>query len=218
MCAHARQLSPAGNRAGTARLAPGAAEARAQGSRGEAAVIVGFGAIARRLVELLAPLHMRLCAVPSRVVGTSRSRLLARTIRAPSGAGERGSRDRRPSRKRVDGSVLRRPPFRGLQIRRGLLQHGTRSHGCEDALQPRSPPDPGGSYLDVTTVEPLPADHPCGQPECFITPHTGEGTGTKARVVQHFLDNLAVSPRAVARRSRGLAGQSDTPKWQHGHL
>jgi phosphoglycerate dehydrogenase-like enzyme len=48
------------------------------------------------------------------------------------------------------------------------------------------------AYLDVTTPEPLPSDHPLWRtPNCFITPHSAGGhSDEKERQVRHFLDNL----------------------------
>jgi phosphoglycerate dehydrogenase-like enzyme len=48
------------------------------------------------------------------------------------------------------------------------------------------------AYLDVTSPEPLPHDHPLWTtPNCFITPHSGGGhSNEKERQVNHFLNNL----------------------------
>ena len=48
------------------------------------------------------------------------------------------------------------------------------------------------AYLDVTTPEPVPADHPLwSTPNCFITPHIGGGHADEAlRIVKHFVQNL----------------------------
>jgi phosphoglycerate dehydrogenase-like enzyme len=50
----------------------------------------------------------------------------------------------------------------------------------------------GAAYLDVTTPEPLPPDHPLWTtPNCFISPHLAGGHHDEAeRLVQHFLENL----------------------------
>lgn len=49
-----------------------------------------------------------------------------------------------------------------------------------------------GAYLDVMEPEPLPAEHPLWQtPNCFITCHLGGGTRDQdEKLVQHFLANL----------------------------
>jgi len=48
------------------------------------------------------------------------------------------------------------------------------------------------AYLDVTTPEPLPADHVLWTtPNCHITPHTAGGWADEfARQLEHFIDNL----------------------------
>ncbi|MBC8132512.1 MAG: hypothetical protein H7X95_05980 [Deltaproteobacteria bacterium] len=53
--------------------------------------------------------------------------------------------------------------------------------------------DLAAAYLDVTSVEPLPREHPLwSTPNCFITPHTAGGHRDEStRLVRHFLDNLA---------------------------
>jgi phosphoglycerate dehydrogenase-like enzyme len=51
----------------------------------------------------------------------------------------------------------------------------------------------GAAYLDVTTPEPLPPEHPLWRtPHCYITPHTAGGHDSEPeRLVRHFLDNLS---------------------------
>jgi phosphoglycerate dehydrogenase-like enzyme len=48
------------------------------------------------------------------------------------------------------------------------------------------------AYLDVTSPEPLPSHHPLWKaPNCFITPHVAGGMQDEARVLlTHFVDNL----------------------------
>jgi phosphoglycerate dehydrogenase-like enzyme len=50
-----------------------------------------------------------------------------------------------------------------------------------------------GAYLDVTTPEPLPGDHPLWQaPNCLITPHIAGGLqNEKQALLDHFLQNFA---------------------------
>ena len=50
----------------------------------------------------------------------------------------------------------------------------------------------GAAYLDVTTPEPLPADHPLwSAPNCLITPHVAGGMQNEMDVlVDHFLANF----------------------------
>jgi phosphoglycerate dehydrogenase-like enzyme len=48
------------------------------------------------------------------------------------------------------------------------------------------------AYLDVTSPEPLPTDHPLwSAPNCYITPHTAGGHHDELdRLITHFLSNL----------------------------
>ena len=57
-----------------------------------------------------------------------------------------------------------------------------------------------GAYLDVTTPEPLPADHPLWQlPNCWITPHAAGGHSDEPfRLVRHFRKNLERHDRGQA--------------------
>lgn len=51
----------------------------------------------------------------------------------------------------------------------------------------------GSAYLDVTHPEPLPPEHPLwGTPNCYITPHTAGGTADEAlRQINHFAENVS---------------------------
>lgn len=57
-----------------------------------------------------------------------------------------------------------------------------------------------GAGLDVTDPEPLPPDHPLWTaPNCIITPHTAGGRRDEhTRLVRHFLDNLKRYERGEA--------------------
>jgi phosphoglycerate dehydrogenase-like enzyme len=52
--------------------------------------------------------------------------------------------------------------------------------------------DLGAAYLDVTSPEPLPPEHPLWtQRNCYLTPHVGGGHGDEYdRLVKHFLANF----------------------------
>ena len=49
------------------------------------------------------------------------------------------------------------------------------------------------AYLDVTSPEPLPPEHPLWHaPNCYVTPHTAGGhVDENERLVEHFVTNLA---------------------------
>jgi phosphoglycerate dehydrogenase-like enzyme len=159
---------------------------------GQTAVIVGYGAIGRRLAELLAPLRMDVVSVRRRPRGDETVRVV--------------------SEDELDGllpdadHVVNILPeneqtvrfFNAARIRatkRGAVFYniGRGTTVDQDALV--SALDTGhlaGAYLDVTDPEPLPADHPLwSAPNCYITPHTAGGRDDEFhQLVGHFLANL----------------------------
>lgn len=158
----------------------------------QAVLILGFGAIASRLVELLAPLRMRVTATrrrpvgdePCEVVPTERTdELLPAADHVvnllPANATTEGFLDRRRIGLMKPGAVL-------YNIGRGTTVDQT---ALLEALHAERL---GGAYLDVTDPEPLPPDHPLwSAPNCYITPHTAGGHADEFhRLVRHFADNL----------------------------
>jgi phosphoglycerate dehydrogenase-like enzyme len=166
---------------------------------GQSTLILGFGAIARRLVELLAPFSMKIAAVRRRVKGdegvptfteSELDRLLGEADHVvnvlPGGASTAGylSRERLGRMKRS--AVLYNIGRGGTVDQEAMIE----------ALRERRI---AGAYLDVMTPEPLPAEHALwSTPNCWITPHTAGGHRQEfMRLVEHFLNNLG----------RFLAGQ-----------
>lgn len=160
---------------------------------GQSAVIVGFGSIARRLVELLSPYRMSLAAVRRKPEGTepirthptaSLDELIATADHVinllPSAPGNHHLFDA--------GRFARMKPSAGFyNIGRGdtvdqpaLIEALTSGRLA-------------AAYLDVTTPEPLPPDHPLWTAaNCVITPHIAGGVQDEHRkLVAHFLDNFA---------------------------
>lgn len=159
---------------------------------GQSAVLVGYGAIARRLVELLAPFRMNLTAVRRSVRGDENVRtqpidqldnLLAEADHVinllPESETTKGLFDARRLNRIKPGGIY-------YNIGRGT----TTDH--EALLQLLQEHRLGGAYLDVIHPEPLPPDHPLwSAPNCFITPHTAGGhANEQERIVSHFLQNL----------------------------
>jgi phosphoglycerate dehydrogenase-like enzyme len=160
--------------------------------RGQTAIMLGFGAIGRRIEELLRPLGMKLYAMR----------------RSPSGSEpittipESQLNDLLPH---CDHLINILPDSASTRLfvnadRLGRLKPAAYFYNIgrgttvdQDALvnalkQSRL----AGAYLDVTDPEPLPVDHPLwSAPNCFITPHTAGGHADEFdRLVRHFLDNL----------------------------
>ncbi len=153
-------------------------------------LIVGYGAIARRLVELLKPFGMDIKAVRRTPTGDEAvptfpleelDRLLAEADTVanilPANAATAGLFDKAKFARMKDGAVF-------LNIGRGTTVD-------QDALL-KAMPRLGAAYLDVTDPEPLPKDHPLwSAPNLYITPHTAGGhRGEEVRLVRHFLANL----------------------------
>lgn len=172
--------------------------------RRQKVLLVGYGAIGQRLAELLSPYELQLLAFRRTVRGDE----LVRTLEIgdldahlptsqivinllPSSAGTRGlfSADR-----------LAKLPKEAIYISIGrgdttdqdallaALTNGRLAH----------------AYLDVTSPEPLPPEHPLWKaPNVHITPHTAGGTVDEPmRLADHFLENLRRFTRGEAMLDR----------------
>jgi len=160
--------------------------------RGQTILMLGYGAIGRRLAELLEPFHVRILALRRGSEGDRRVTVVPlRDIdhaletadhvvnMLPENEGTRGFLNReRLSRIRADAFMYN--IGRGTTVDQDALL---------DALQRG---DMGGAYLDVTAVEPLPPNHPLwSAPNCYITPHSAGGQrGEHVALVRHFLECL----------------------------
>ena len=195
MCSHARQLPGAfADQSGAREWPQTPLRARSGLLRGETVVILGYGAIGRRLVQLLAPLHMRVSGIRRTVVGdegvpthafesTGATQALAEADHVinilPASEATEGYFDERSF-----GALKRGAVFynigRGTTVDQQALVSSLHTGHLAAA------------YLDVTQPEPLPPTHALWTaPNCFITPHTAGGHATElSRLVAHFLDNL----------------------------
>jgi phosphoglycerate dehydrogenase-like enzyme len=155
-------------------------------------LLLGFGAIARRLVELLQPLQVNLVAVRRRVSGGEPIRVeeIARVD------------ELLPLADHVVNILPANEQTKSFlnEARLGSLKRGAIVYNIgrgttvdQDALLKELRTGRiAAAYLDVTNPEPLPADHPLWtMPNCFITPHTAGGhSNEKERQVRHFVENL----------------------------
>ena len=160
---------------------------------GQTVLLLGFGAIARRLVELLQPFGCKIYA-------------LRRSVRSEPGVHVIGTADLTrvlpladhvvnlmPANDETKGWVnarrleCLRPGARFYNIGRGTTVD---QNALLEALRSGRV---GGAYLDVTDPEPLPPSHPLWTaPNCYITPHIAGGRWDQNRaLVEHFLANLA---------------------------
>ena len=155
-------------------------------------LIVGYGAIGRRLVELLAPFRLDVVAV-------------RRTVRGDEGVptfpiedldgllpGADQVANILPANASTDGLFdagrfgLMKPEALFYNIGRGTTVD---QRALAEALRAGRL---AGAYLDVTDPEPLPPEHPLwSAPNLFVTPHSAGGhAGEEGRLVRHFLANL----------------------------
>lgn len=161
--------------------------------RGESVLIVGYGAIGCRLVELLRPFDVAIQTYRRRARGdegvpvvTGGDGLAAALAWAdhvvnilPESAETR----------RFFGSsrfAAMKPGAAFYNIGRGATVDQ------EALLEVLRLGRLGAAWLDVTEPEPLPDSHPLwSEPNCFITPHVAGGhTGEVKTLIRHFLRNL----------------------------
>src|SRR5215471_13749353 len=167
-------------------------------------LILGFGAIARRLIELLTPLGMNLIAVRRQRKGDEPIRVVAEaelddllptldhlvnTLPANSET-EKFVNETRLAKLKAGAIVYN--VGRGTTLDQEALIKELRRGRL------------GAAYLDVTEPEPLPPDHPLwSTPNCFITPHLAGGhRAEKERQVRAFLDNLRRFEQGAPLRNR----------------
>jgi len=160
--------------------------------RGQTVLLLGYGAIGRRIAELLAPFHVRILAMRRREENAGHVQMvLPREIEEvlpisdhvvnvlPENEHSRGFLNReRLSKMRKDAFFY--------NVGRGTTVD-------EDALVERLlSGNLAGAYLDVFASEPLPPEHPLWSvPNCYITPHSAGGQRDEhLALVQHFLNCL----------------------------
>jgi phosphoglycerate dehydrogenase-like enzyme len=159
---------------------------------GQTALLFGFGAIAIRLCELLAPFRMNLIGVRRTVKGGEPVRIIT----------EEQVAEFLPRADHVinllPGSdsttrYFNEDRFRRMKPGAFFYNIGRGSTVDQDALLAALRSDRlAGAYLDVMTPEPLPPDHPLwSAPNCFITPHSAGGVNREQyELIGHFLENL----------------------------
>ncbi|HEX3356275.1 MAG TPA: D-2-hydroxyacid dehydrogenase [Tepidisphaeraceae bacterium] len=172
--------------------------------RGQSALLVGFGAIARRMVELLSPFQMNLTAVRRTVQGDEPVPTIA-VSRIEEALGD------------VDHVVNILPAADHTKqffnaTRFAKMRQGTTFYniGRGDTVDQDALCDAlesghiRGAYLDVTTPEPLPPEHRLWSARnCWITPHTAGGYADEVRAnIEHFVENFQRFVREEELRDR----------------
>lgn len=201
MLAHARQLPASLDAQRTDRAWPYLA--RRAASRlllGQRVVLLGFGAIGRRLAQLLAPFGMKITAVRRRPAGDENVAVVTEDKLAEALASADHVVNILPENPATIRFVnaARIADFKPTAV---FYNVGRGTTVDQDALLAALQSGRlGAAYLDVTDPEPLPATHPLwSTPNCYITPHSAGGHDTEQqRLVQHFLDNLRRFERGEA--------------------
>jgi len=193
MLAHARQLPPSLETQRTSRAWP-TLERRADCRLllEQKVVLLGFGAIGRRLAELLAPFHATVTAVRRQPAGHEPVTVITEDQLPAALAAADHVVDILPENPATHGYVnaarlaAMKPGAVFYNIGRGTTVD---QEALLAALQSGRL---AAAYLDVTDPEPLPVDHPLwSAPSCYITPHCAGGHHSEPeRLVRHFLQNL----------------------------
>src|ERR1700677_4929135 len=158
----------------------------------QSTVFLGFGAIGRRLAELLAPFSMKISALRRRPAGNETVPVITEEVLETALAGADHVVNILPDNPQTRNFVSARlfnamkpgAVFynigRGTTVDQEALLAGLRSGHIAAA------------WLDVTEPEALPPWHALWDaPNCFITPHTAGGHDIEMeRLVEHFLGNL----------------------------
>lgn len=160
--------------------------------RGETVLILGYGAIGRRLAELLRPFDMKVIAYRRKQRGDEgvpvvmEDRLADELAEAehivnilPDSTATRHFFDAAGFAMIKPGAIFYNIG-RGTTVNQDALLEALRSGRI------------GAAWLDVTEPEPLPDEHPLRkEPNCFITPHVAGGHAGEAKtLVRHFLENF----------------------------
>ncbi len=164
---------------------------------GQTVLLLGFGAIGRRVVELLAPFRMKIYAVRRKthsergvhIISEERlSSVIAEADHVVNVLPDNPTTLNYVNARRL-GWCKRGAHFynvgRGTTVDQNALVEALRAGRL------------GAAYLDVMDPEPLPASHPLwSAPRCFLTPHSAGGRHDQdEELVRHFLANLAVFAR-----------------------
>jgi len=167
---------------------------------GQTILLLGFGAIARRLVELLQPFGCKIYALRRQarselgvhIIGTEDlTRVLPLADHVVNLMPENDATRGWVNARRL---ACLRPSARFYNVGRGTTVD---QPALLEALRTGKL---GVAYLDVTDPEPLPPDHPLwSAPNCYITPHTAGGRSDQDQaIVEHFLRNLTAFESGAA--------------------
>ncbi|MFM1850762.1 MAG: hypothetical protein RIS54_446 [Verrucomicrobiota bacterium] len=160
---------------------------------GQTVLLLGYGAIARRLVDLLAPFGMKIFAV-RRQVRSERGVHVIPEERLGLALGEADHIvNLLPANAATRGFVNAR---RLAGCKRGARYYNIGRGSTDDPralVEALNSGRLGRAYLDVFDPEPLAPDHPFwSTPNCYVTPHSAGGRADQDEaIVRHFLENFA---------------------------
>jgi phosphoglycerate dehydrogenase-like enzyme len=171
---------------------------------GQTVLLLGYGAIGRRLAALLAPFEMKIYALRRRARSEPGLHIIAEEqLTAVLPLVDHLVNvlpDNAATRRYVNARRLAclKPGARFYNVGRGTTVDPT---ALLEALQSGRV---GEAYLDVFETEPLPPSDPLwSAPNCFITPHTAGGRQDEGgAIVSHFLANLAAFTAGTEMRDR----------------
>lgn len=194
MLAHVRRLPAAFEEQRTTRSWEGLRHrADARILREQTVLLLGFGSIARRMTELLAPFGVKVQALRRHPTGDENVEIIgeeqlptalasaAHVVNIlPESAATSGFINAERLAQMQPGAVFYNIG-RGTTVEQPALIEALKSGHLTAA------------YLDVTDPEPLPPDHPLWRaPRCFITPHIGGGHQEEhLDLARHFAANFA---------------------------
>jgi phosphoglycerate dehydrogenase-like enzyme len=159
---------------------------------GQSVLMLGFGAIARRLCELLGPFGVSIQAVRQKPRGDEPVRVFAISELEKLLPAADHVIDILPFRKSTERFVDAKK-FAAMKSGAVFYNIGRGGTVDQDALLAALKNGPiSAAFLDVTDPEPLPPEHPLwAAPNCYITPHIGGGRIDEFdRAVDHFLANF----------------------------
>jgi len=172
--------------------------------RGESVLIVGYGAIGKRLAELLRPFEVDLAGYRRRIRGDEEVRMVqAEALHEALGRQDHVVNILPQSPETFHFFEARR--FAAMKTGAVFYNIGRGSTVDQDALaEALRARRLRAAWLDVTDPEPLPDNHRLlKEPNCHITPHIAGGhRGEALTQVRHFLGNLERFVRGQPLRDR----------------
>jgi phosphoglycerate dehydrogenase-like enzyme len=159
--------------------------------KGQTVLLVGYGAIAKRLAELLAPFGLHLVGFRRRPRGDEPIEVRPMAELADWLPRADWVIDILPAANDTAG-FFDQPKFVAMKPGASFMNIGRGATVDQAALLAALRGHLRAAYLDVTSPEPLPREHPLwSAPGCFITPHVAGGHEDECdRLVALFLANL----------------------------